>query len=102
MAQLLPKARVEMSTEQSAGRACCRFCNTLLHFMKAMDTALAMGAGEAKRMGYVLSKPEAASRCISIIGDGLIALDAIDLHNDGFAVRCRFGNEGFGLPVFGA
>lgn len=29
-----------------------------------------MGASEAMRMGYVLSKPEAAARCVSIIGDG--------------------------------
>jgi indolepyruvate ferredoxin oxidoreductase alpha subunit len=37
--------------------------------MNAMDTALAMGASESERMGYVLSRPEQASRCLSIIGD---------------------------------
>jgi len=45
-------------------------CNTLLHFLGAMDTALAMGSSEAKRMGYVLSNPESATKCISILGDG--------------------------------
>ena len=45
-------------------------CNALLYFMNAMDTGLAMGASEANRMGYVLSRPEQASRCLSIIGDG--------------------------------
>ncbi|MCG8529910.1 MAG: 2-oxoacid:acceptor oxidoreductase family protein [Desulfovibrionales bacterium] len=45
-------------------------CNTLLYFMDALDTGLAMGASESKRTGYVLSKPKAASKCISLIGDG--------------------------------
>ncbi len=44
-------------------------CNALLYFMNAMDTGLAMGASESERMGYVLSRPEQASRCLSIIGD---------------------------------
>jgi indolepyruvate ferredoxin oxidoreductase alpha subunit len=44
-------------------------CNTLLYFMNALDTGLAMGASEAERTGYVLSRPEQAARCISLIGD---------------------------------
>ena len=44
-------------------------CNALLYFMNAMDTGLAMGASDAKRQGYVISRPEMASKCISIIGD---------------------------------
>jgi len=44
-------------------------CNALLFHMNAMDTGLAMGASESQRMGYVLSRPEQASRCLSIIGD---------------------------------
>jgi indolepyruvate ferredoxin oxidoreductase alpha subunit len=44
-------------------------CNALLYFMNAMDTGLAMGASEGQRIGYVLSRPEQAGRCISIIGD---------------------------------
>jgi len=45
-------------------------CNTLLYFMNALDTGLAMGASEAERIGYVVSRPEQAGRCISLIGDG--------------------------------
>ena len=45
-------------------------CNTLLYFMNALDTGLAMGASEAQRLGYVFSRPEQAGRCISVIGDG--------------------------------
>lgn len=44
-------------------------CNTLLYFMNALDTGLAMGASEAERIGYVLSRPEQVGRCISVIGD---------------------------------
>ncbi len=45
-------------------------CNTLLYFMNALDTGLAMGASEAERTGYILSRPEEAGRCISVVGDG--------------------------------
>lgn len=45
-------------------------CNTLLYFLGALDTGLAMGASESKRTGYVLSKPESVSKCISLLGDG--------------------------------
>ncbi len=45
-------------------------CNTLLYFMNALDTGLAMGASESIRTGYVLSKPEASCSCISLLGDG--------------------------------
>jgi indolepyruvate ferredoxin oxidoreductase alpha subunit len=44
-------------------------CNTLLYFMGALDTGLAMGASEGKRVGFVASRPEKASRCLSLIGD---------------------------------
>lgn len=44
-------------------------CNTLLYFMGALDTALAMGASEGERTGYTISRPEQASRCLSVIGD---------------------------------
>jgi len=44
-------------------------CNTLLYFMNALDTGLAMGASEAERTGYVLSRPEQAARCLSVLGD---------------------------------
>lgn len=45
-------------------------CNSLLYFMNALDTGVAMGASENKRCGYVLSKPDKASKVISLIGDG--------------------------------
>ncbi len=44
-------------------------CNSLLYFLQALDTGVAMGASESKRIGYVASKPESASKCISVIGD---------------------------------
>ncbi|MGA2082581.1 MAG: 2-oxoacid:acceptor oxidoreductase family protein [Holophaga sp.] len=53
-------------------------CNALLYFMDAMDTGLAMGASEAQRMGYVLSRPERAGRCISIIGDSTECHSGLD------------------------
>ncbi|WP_290923719.1 2-oxoacid:acceptor oxidoreductase family protein [Halodesulfovibrio sp.] len=45
-------------------------CNTLLYFMDAVDTNVAMGTGESNRAGYVLANPEKASKCISLLGDG--------------------------------
>lgn len=53
-------------------------CNTLLHFLGAMDTALAMGASEAKRLGYVLSRPEAASKCLALLGDSTECHSGLD------------------------
>ncbi len=44
-------------------------CNALLYFMDAMDTGVAMGASESKRTGFVLSRPEMADKCISVLGD---------------------------------
>ena len=53
-------------------------CNSLLYFMDAMDTGLAMGASEAKRIGYVVSRPEKAGRCVSIIGDSTECHSGLD------------------------
>ncbi len=53
-------------------------CNTLLYFMKALDQNLCMGASESMRAGYVLSKPEAASKCVSILGDGTEVHSGLD------------------------
>ncbi|CAG0951225.1 hypothetical protein ANAEL_00080 [Anaerolineales bacterium] len=53
-------------------------CNTLLYFMNALDTGLAMGASEAERIGYVTSRPEQAGRCISLIGDGTECHSGLD------------------------
>ncbi|MBU2455389.1 MAG: 2-oxoacid:acceptor oxidoreductase family protein [Proteobacteria bacterium] len=44
-------------------------CNSLLYFLLALDTGVAMGASESKRTGYVASKPGSAGKCISVIGD---------------------------------
>jgi indolepyruvate ferredoxin oxidoreductase alpha subunit len=44
-------------------------CNTLLYFMNALDTGLAMGASEGMRTGYLVSRPEQAGRVLSVIGD---------------------------------
>jgi indolepyruvate ferredoxin oxidoreductase alpha subunit len=44
-------------------------CYALLYFLNAVDTALAMGAGESMRQGFVLSRPEEASRCLAVVGD---------------------------------
>jgi len=53
-------------------------CNTLLYFMNALDTGLAMGASEAERTGYILSRPEQAGRVISLIGDGTECHSGLD------------------------
>ena len=53
-------------------------CNSLLYFMNAVDTGLAMGASEANRIGYVISRPEQAGRCISIIGDSTECHSGLD------------------------
>ncbi|KJS00342.1 MAG: pyruvate ferredoxin oxidoreductase [Desulfobulbaceae bacterium BRH_c16a] len=44
-------------------------CNALLYFLNAMDTGVAMGASEAKRAGFVLSRPEMADKVLSVLGD---------------------------------
>ena len=44
-------------------------CYALLYFLNAVDTALCMGAGEAMRQGFVLSRPEEATRCLAVVGD---------------------------------
>ena len=53
-------------------------CNSLLYFMNASDTGLAMGASEGKRAGFVLSKPEKAGVCISVIGDSTECHSGLD------------------------
>ncbi|NDV18202.1 pyruvate ferredoxin oxidoreductase [Pseudodesulfovibrio sp. JC047] len=53
-------------------------CNTLLHFMDAVDTGLAMGASEGNRMGYVLANPDKAAKCISVLGDGTECHSGLD------------------------
>lgn len=44
-------------------------CSTLLHHQDALDINLCMGASDAMRQGYALSRPASAARVISMIGD---------------------------------
>ena len=44
-------------------------CNTLLYFLRAIDTCTCMGAADSKRQGVVLVDRSLASRTISVIGD---------------------------------
>ena len=44
-------------------------CNALLYFLNVTDTSLAMGASEGMRQGMTLSRPEEASRCLTVVGD---------------------------------
>ena len=44
-------------------------CSTLLHHQGALDINLCMGASESMRQGYALSRPDAAARVVSLIGD---------------------------------
>jgi len=53
-------------------------CNSLLYFMGVLDTGLAMGASDSKRQGFVLSRPEKAARCMSIIGDSTECHSGLD------------------------
>lgn len=53
-------------------------CNTLLFFLNAVDTGLGMGASEAIRTGFVLSKPQDANRCFSLLGDGTECHSGLD------------------------
>ena len=53
-------------------------CSTLLYFLNALDTCLCMGASDSMRQGFVLSRPEYASRTISIIGDSCECHSGLD------------------------
>lgn len=44
-------------------------CSTLLYFINALDTVSCMGASDAIRQGFVLSRPDMAGKVISVIGD---------------------------------
>jgi indolepyruvate ferredoxin oxidoreductase alpha subunit len=44
-------------------------CSTLLYFLNALDTVMCMGGADSMRQGFVLSRPEMASKTISVIGD---------------------------------
>lgn len=53
-------------------------CSTLLFFLNAIDTVSCMGASDAMRQGFVISKPEMASKVLSIIGDSTECHSGLD------------------------
>lgn len=53
-------------------------CNTLLYFLKAIDTCTCMGAADTKRQGVVLSQPSLASKVISVTGDSTECHSGLD------------------------
>jgi len=53
-------------------------CSTLLHFLNSLDTVCCMGASDSLRQGFVLSRPEYASKTISIIGDSCECHSGLD------------------------
>jgi indolepyruvate ferredoxin oxidoreductase, alpha subunit len=68
-------------------------CNTLLYFMKAVDTCACMGSSDSQRQGAVLMDPSLAGRSISVLGDstechsGLAStLNAVFRHTPGVKV----------------
>ncbi|MBE0574549.1 MAG: 2-oxoacid:acceptor oxidoreductase family protein [Desulfuromonadales bacterium] len=53
-------------------------CSTLLYFLNAIDTCLCMGASDAMRQGFVLSRPEYASKTLSVVGDSCECHSGLD------------------------
>ncbi|MFC2114439.1 2-oxoacid:acceptor oxidoreductase family protein [Bacteroidota bacterium] len=53
-------------------------CSTLLYFYNAIDTVSCMGASDSIRQGFVLSRPEMASKVISVIGDSTECHSGLD------------------------
>ncbi len=53
-------------------------CSTLLYFLDALDTCMCMGASDSMRQGVVLSRPELASKVISVIGDSCECHSGLD------------------------
>jgi indolepyruvate ferredoxin oxidoreductase alpha subunit len=53
-------------------------CNTLLFFLRAIDTCTCMGASETERQGVVLSDPSMAGRVLSVLGDSTECHSGLD------------------------
>ncbi len=53
-------------------------CSTLLYFLNSLDTVCSMGASDAMRQGFVISRPELAAKTISIIGDSCECHSGLD------------------------
>ncbi|NQV01556.1 MAG: 2-oxoacid:acceptor oxidoreductase family protein, partial [Bacteroidia bacterium] len=58
-------------------------CSTLLYFNNAIDTVSCMGASDSIRQGFVLSRPEMASRVLSVIGDSTECHSGLDSTRNG-------------------
>lgn len=58
-------------------------CSTLLYFLNALDTVSCMGASDAIRQGFVLSRPDMAGKVISIIGDSTECHSGLDATRNG-------------------
>ena len=53
-------------------------CSTLLYFYNAIDTVSCMGASDSMRQGFVLSRPDMASKVLSVIGDSTECHSGLD------------------------
>lgn len=53
-------------------------CSTLLYSLNALDTVCCMGASDALRQGFALSRPDYAAKTISIIGDSCECHSGLD------------------------
>jgi indolepyruvate ferredoxin oxidoreductase alpha subunit len=53
-------------------------CNTLLYFLRAVDTCTCMGAADSKRQGVVLADPSLAGKVISVLGDSTECHSGLD------------------------
>ena len=53
-------------------------CNTLLMFLDAIDTCASMGASENMRQGFVIGRPEMASKVLSVVGDSTECHSGLD------------------------
>lgn len=58
-------------------------CSTLLFFNKTIDTVLCMGGSDSMRQGFCISRPEMASKTISVIGDSCEAHSGLDATRNG-------------------
>ena len=53
-------------------------CSSLLYFLNSLDTVCCMGASDTTRQGFVLSRPEYASKTISVVGDSCECHSGLD------------------------
>ncbi len=58
-------------------------CSTLLYYFDALDTVSCMGASDAIRQGFVLSRPDMAAKVISVIGDSTECHSGLDATRNG-------------------